>query len=91
MDLDYVAIYGAVVSTILAGREYLNSRPRFELSSCNFGHPEYDDVITIYNNSNRNVVINSLSINKGGKNISLGNESDYYLINIKPQEAHNIY
>ena len=86
-----IAAYAAVISTFLGIREIWKSRPKFDVSSFSTGEHGQDDRITIYNDSHNNVIIKSYSIIKDGKNIFLGNEADFYLISIRPQEAYSIH
>ncbi|WP_123966558.1 hypothetical protein [Chryseobacterium phosphatilyticum] len=85
-----IAGYAALLSTFLGFREIWKLRPRFSTSCYSIGDPEQEDVITLYNKSNKPVVINYFSIEKNGKEIELRNPADFFIITIKPQEVYNI-
>ncbi|NIF06643.1 hypothetical protein F3J23_14430 [Chryseobacterium sp. Tr-659] len=84
------AIYAATLSTFLFLREIWKMQPKFDISHFFTGNPEEDDVITIYNKSNRTVFIKQFSIVKNGKDVDLGNEADFYIIRIQPHDIYSI-
>ncbi|WP_347216505.1 hypothetical protein [Chryseobacterium sp.] len=64
--------------------------PRFDFTYFLIGDPNQGDIVTIYNKSNKSVVIKYFSIEKNNKNISLGNEADFNIIAIKSHDYFNI-
>lgn len=86
---------GTVVSLTLAFWEFYKFRIRFYISCFWTGNPEDDDVIVVYNDSNRSVVINHFDIfytrsNKERKEIDLGRDGEFSLLSIAPGAAHKI-
>lgn len=92
-----LGVIGTVLSLALAVWEFCKSRIRFYTSCFWTGNPHDNDVIAVYNGSNRSVVISSFDIfwansktDKNRTNIDLGRDGEFSLLSIAPGTAHKI-
>lgn len=97
---DAIAGYAALLSSILAVREYYKTRPRIKARYFQTGEPGTDDVITLYNDTARNIVILHFELVKGRRNmlgqfqqkteIETGCEGQYINIPIAPHNSFQL-
>lgn len=93
----FIAGYAALLSTILAIREWHKSRLIFDVSFFQTREPGSNDIIVLYNGSSRSLTISYYELYLRRDNTSdnlstmeLGNTGDFMLIKIPPSGTFEI-